>query len=373
MKSLILSLLCCVSLCVVAQKYQMLPKDSLISIQALPDEKLSFTFFAPMATEVVMIEDIKRDTVQLEKNSEGVWEGTMNKVHPAGYNLRFVATIEMEREPKRKFSKETMVTAIKDTDKDFVVMKENVPRGAVSQRYYYSKTLNEMRSLHVWTPAGAELSIEPLPVLYLVHGGGGTDKSWSTVGSAGIILDNLLAEGKIKPMVVVMPYVTIWNKKLLTRLPFFEEELMTTIKSFIESNYNVSTDASQRAIMGLSMGGLQTLEVAVNHYRDFNYICALSSGWWISEEWAQRRSEVDSKADRAIQLKSIAKDFKKTNKLLYFTMGGKWDHAYDNNMETMKLFDAAGIPYQYSESPGGHTYLVWRKNLYNLAPLLFQQ
>ena len=147
---------------------------------------------------------------------------------------------------------------------------------------------------------------------------------------------------------------------------------MTSIKPFVESNYNVYTDAAHRAIMGLSMGGLQTLEVAVNQYRKFDYICALSSGWWISDEWAQRRSEVDSKEKRAAQLKQIANDFNKSNKLLYFTMGGKEDHAYDNNMESMKLFDAAGIKYQYSESPGGHNYMVWRKNLYDLAPLLFR-
>lgn len=204
--------------------------------------------------------------------------------------------------------------------------------------------------------------------MYLIHGGGDTDNAWSTIGCAG----NILAEGKIKPMIVVMPNGTIESNKLLDRVPIFKDDLITGIIPFIESNYNVYTDATHRAIMGLSMGGLETLETITSHYDDFAYIGVLSSGWWIGDTWAKKRGMTDNKEKRAAHLKKIATDFNRSVKLFYFTQGGPEDIAYDNGMETLKLFDAAGIKYKNSEAPGSHTWMVWRKNLWEMSPLLFK-
>lgn len=150
--------------------------------------------------------------------------------------------------------------------------------------------------------------------------------------------------------------------------------MITDIIPFVESNYNVQSDAKNRAIMGLSFGGLETLEAATYHYEMFDYVVALSSGWWLSSEWEKKRGKswMDDKAERVAQMSKIAKDFNKSVKLMYFTQGGREDIAYQNGVETMKIFDKAGINFKYSESPGGHTWKVWRKNLTDIAPLLFK-
>jgi enterochelin esterase family protein len=189
---------------------------------------------------------------------------------------------------------------------------------------------------------------------------------------AGNILDNLLWEGKIKPMIVVMPNGSIQTSQLLDRPVLFKTDLMTDIIPFIESNYPVRCNAKHRAIMGLSMGGLETLETVLSYYSDFDYIGVLSSGWWISDSWVAKRGIKDDKELRADRLKDIAVSFNRSVRWLFFTQGGPEDLAYDNCMETLHLFDDAGVKYHYSEAPGGHTWMVWRKKLWELAPLLFK-
>ena len=120
------------------------------------------------------------------------------------------------QDPKGALSAETSALANIGDGKQFYDVRVEIPHGAIAQRYYFSKTLNCLRRLHVWTPAGYEKSSDKLPVLYLIHGGGDNDASWPGVGCAGTILDNLLAEGKIQPMVVVMPNGSIATKNLWT-------------------------------------------------------------------------------------------------------------------------------------------------------------
>ena len=243
-------------------------------------------------------------------------------------------------------------------------MKEDVAHGAIAQRYYHSKTLKTTRRLHVWTPAGYEKSEEKLPVLYLIHGGGDTDLAWPTVGCAGNILDNLLAENKMQPMIVVMPNGSIATENLMDEVPLFAKDLMNDIIPYIEANYRVLTDKDHRALAGLSMGGMETLEAGLNHYKEFGYFWVLSSGWF----------ETNKKmyAERSTYLKTIAQDFNHTVHALHFTQGGPEDIAYNNCKAMLKLFDAAGINYKYSEAPGGHTWYTWRNDLYNLAQQLFK-
>ena len=224
--------------------------------------------------------------------------------------------------------------------------------------------LKTTRRLHVWTPAGYEKSVEKLPVLYLIHGGGDTDLAWPTVGCAGNILDNLLAENKMQPMIVVMPNGSIATENLMDEVPLFAKDLMNDIIPYIEANYRVLTDKDHRALAGLSMGGMETLEAGLNHYKEFGYLWVLSSGWF----------ETNKKmyAERSTYLKTIAQDFNHTVHALHFTQGGPEDIAYNNCKAMLKLFDAAGINYKYSEAPGGHTWYTWRNDLYNLAQQLFK-
>ena len=362
----------CLCSCFISIAQSSSPKNSLISMEVLSEDQVAFRIYAPSAQEVKLKSDDMWDKIDFDKDDRGVWEGIWSDARPGAFRYHFVVDGIDVYDPKGPSTKDNTSILMMTSGSDFFAMKKDVAHGGITQRYYYSETLEEMRRLHVWTPAGFEQSNEQLPVLYLIHGGGDTDMAWPTVGCAGNILDNLLDEGKIKPMIVVMPNGTVERENILDRVPMFKEDLMTDIIPFVESNYDVHSDAEHRAIMGLSMGGLETLEAITFHHGDFAYIGVLSSGWWISDTWAKKRGKVDDREARAKQLETIADDFNKSVRLLYFTQGGPEDLAYDNGMETQKLFNGAGIKYQYSESPGGHTWVVWRKNLWDIAPLLFK-
>ncbi len=348
------------------------PNRSYQSTEVMSDGKLAFRIYAPEAKEVKLIADGIWEKVEFRKDSNGVWEGIYSKVAKGAYHYHFVVDGVNVYDPKASSAAETKALLLVGDQDDFFMMKNDIPHGALSQRHYYSSTLNEMRRLHVWTPAGFERSRKKLPVLYLIHGGGGTDLAWPTIGCAANILDKLMVEGKIEPMIVVMPNGTIETDNILDRPIKFKEDFLSDLIPFIEDNYPVYSNAKNRAIMGLSMGGLETLEAVISSPKDFGYVGVLSSGWWLSETWEKQRGTIDDKLSRASQLKTIAGDFNASNKLMFFTQGGPEDLAYENGLETLKLFDAAGIDYKYSESPGGHTWLVWRKNLWEIAPLLFK-
>lgn len=342
------------------------PNDTLQSVRTLKDGSVVLSIYAPQAKEVSISGDIMPWGVKpnVEKNEQGVWSVTVPTVAPGVYRYNFMVDGVRTYDPKGALAMETSAVAHIGNGTEFFAMKKDVPHGAIAQRYYHSKTLNTMRRMHVWTPAGYGKSTEELPVLYLIHGGGDTDNSWPTVGCAGAILDNLLAEGKIKPMIVVMPNGTIQTETLEGEVPLFAEDLMTDIIPYIEENYRVLTDKDNRALAGLSMGGMETLEAGLNHYQKFGYLWVLSSGWFANDT---KTYEV-----KGAYLKKIAADFNKTVRALHFTQGGPEDIAYHNCKAMLKLFDAAGIKYGYSEAPGGHTWYTWRNDLYNMVQQLFK-
>lgn len=180
--------------------------------------------------------------------------------------------------------------------------------------------------------------------------------AWPNVGRAGFIMDNLLSEGKCRKMIVVMPDGGIDTK-------VFTQDLGNDIIPYIESNYRVLTDSNHRAIAGLSMGGLETLEAFMAYPDKFAYINVMSSGWFASSK------EMFESGDK--RLAEIAPALKKSVKYLLFTQGGPEDIAYNNCREMLKIFDKNGISYEFSEMPGGHSWIVWRNDLKNFAQKLF--
>lgn len=340
------------------------PNDTLQSVRA-DNGKVTLSIYAPKAQNVTVGGDIVPwgQKIDVTQNTAGVWSATIPGVKDGVYRYHFVVDGVRVYDPKGELASETSAIARLHSGDEFFAMKD-VPHGAIAQRYYYSKNLKTTRRLHVWTPAGYEKSAESLPVLYLVHGGGDTDNSWPGVGCAGWILDNLMAEGKITPMLVVMPNGTIETSDMTGEVPLFVEDLKHSIIPFIEANYRVKTGSENRAMAGLSMGGLETLETMLPYYRDFSYFWVLSSGWFANDT---RTYEV-----KGAKLKEIADDFNKHVKILAFTQGGPEDIAYQNCKAMLRLFDAAGIRYEFSEMPGGHTWHVWRHNLRDFAPRLFK-
>lgn len=343
------------------------PNDTLQSVR-INNGEVVLSIYAPEAKNVAVAGDIIPWGQKPEsfRNDDGVWSFNIKNVADGAYRYHFVIDGVNVYDPKGEFASETSAIAKVQSDgNEFFAMKD-VPHGAISQRYYNSQTLKEPRRLHVWTPAGYEKNPEPLPVLYLIHGGGDTDNAWPGVGCAGFILDNLLAEGKIKPMIVVMPNgsIDVPGGNFIDEVPLFTDDMMSGIIPFIEENYPVKTDKDSRAIAGLSMGGMETLETALYNPDKFGYVWVMSSSFAPGDK---EKYELERK-----HLKERADDYNKNFRILAFTQGGPEDIAYNNGLETLKLFDEAGIKYEFSEMPGGHSWHVWRHNLYDMAPRLFK-
>ncbi len=337
---------------------RMTPGDTLKSTVVLPGNQVVFQIYAPNAESVAVMGDLPYTSpVKFEKQENGVWKGRLAKIDDGFYRYSFVVDGVNVYDPKSKLAGETKaLLEVAPTGDEFFAFK-NVPHGAMAQRFYHSKANNGTRRLHVWTPAGYEKSKEALPVLYLIHGGGDNDASWPTVGAAGNILDNLMAEGKMEPMVVVMPDGS-------GDVNVFVEDLVGSIVPFIEETYNVKTGSENRALSGLSMGGLETMTTILKHNEVFDYYWVLSSGWFPAQK---EEFEANGKA-----LKAIADEFKSHVKQLVFTQGGPEDIAYENCKAMLKLWDDAGLKYEYYEGPGGHSWFAWRRDLHQMAQRLFK-
>lgn len=353
------------------------PDDTLQHIRVQKDGSVVFSLYAPKARTVSIVGDEEFKTMlegyePIVKETNGVWTLTYGHkpngdvVLPDGfYRYNFVVDGIKVYDPHAEWvSEASSVGEIKRADSYYDI--KDVPHGAVHQRYYYSQTTKSWRRMHVWTPAGYETGKQKLPVLYLIHGGGHIDDSWTDYGRANFILDNLMAEGKMVPMIVVMPNGSIKTEEgYFDEVPLFERDMMTDIIPYIEKNYRVLTDKDHRAMAGLSMGGMETLETTLKNIDKFSYVWVLSSSF-------NPRSSAESEAKR-LNLKENSEKINKSFKQLVFTQGGPLDIAYKNNINTRKEFDKAGVKYEYKENTQtGHTYLNWRADLYDLAQKIFK-
>ncbi len=336
------------------------PNDTLQSTRVLPDGKVLFQIYAPQASQVSVTGDLPwGKPVRFEKAGNGVWKGVCEGLGDGVFRYSFLVDGVKVQDPKAPLSAEQ--ASLLTVGESYI---KNVPHGAVAQRWYWSRNLGQMRRLHVWTPAGYEKSTQDLPVLYLIHGGGDNDASWPGVGAAGWILDNLLAEGKMVPMVVVMPNGTIPSRDMMGEVPLFAEDMVQSIIPFIETNYRVRADQAHRAMAGLSMGGMETIETAFRHPELFSHVWVLSSSF----SPGRQKEYVEE-----IGLKKIAPALNKNFKALYFTQGGPADIAYKNCQEALGYLKEAGVKYNYLENAqAGHSWTTWRADLQALAPTLFK-
>jgi enterochelin esterase family protein len=220
------------------------------------------------------------------------------------------------------------------------------------------------RAMHVYTPPGYDKVRTDYPILYLLHGGGDSDDSWWTVGRAGYILDNLISQGKVKPMIVVMPMGSMPGKMQPMTWDAdadpFTRDLFTGIMPYIESHYKVSKRPEDTALAGLSMGGIQTLNIGLTHTDRFGYLGVFSSGWFPAD---LAQFEVHYGESLASKTKRL--------KLLYYA-NGESDISVPQAEAIFKMFDKAGVTYMKRVSPGGHVWSGWRHDLHDFAPRLFR-
>lgn len=350
------------------------PNDTLVSPR-IENGVVVFSVYAPEAAAVQLSGEMLDygKAVPLTKGTNGVWSLALPNVAPGTYRYTFRiggADIVDPRNIEATRS-QTRVQSLLHVPGIAVEDEQAVPHGAVAVVDYRSPVFPTPRRMHVYTPPGYALDKGPYPVLYLLHGGGDSDENWSTVGRAGFILDNLIAGGRARPMIVVMPsgHVPSADGSIAGAMTAmsadadkdpFTRDLITTIIPYVESHYAASTRARDRAIAGLSMGGVQTGNIALAYDALFPWIGIFSSGWFL---------EVRPDVER-LHGKDMDKAAK-TERLMWVGYG-KTDIARDNSKAMVKMFAAHGIKYQELETEGGHTYANWRVYLARFAPLLFR-
>ena len=249
---------------------------------------------------------------------------------------------------------------------DFCAYKD-VPHGQIRIQSYYSTVFDRWRQCYVYTPPDYDANPgQKYPVLYILHGGGEDETGWATQGRTHLILDNLIAAGKAKPMLIVMPDGNVGMFGFgENTLKMFESELKRCVIPYVEKTYRAKTDSKNRALAGLSMGGLQTLYVGINNTDLFSCLGVFSSGWILPMQSTLAEAQYTL-------MKKNADTINRDLKLFWIAMGGQEDIAYKNCQSMLSKFDEMKIRYTYSEYPGGHTWPVWRNNLNNMAPLLFK-
>lgn len=327
----------------------------------LPDNRMEFKVKAPDAKTVQIDLGRKYD---LTRNADGEWTGTTDPL-TQGFHYYFliidgVAVADPASESFYGCGMMASGVEIPYPDGDVRFQMSDVPHGDIRMKRYFSKTANDWRRMFIYCPPGYDASAQSYPVLYLQHGGGEDERGWSNQGRTDIIMDNLIAKGEAKAMLIVMADGNTND---------FESELLNDCIPFVENNFRVKTNRESRALAGLSMGGIHTLNVGIPHLELFAYLGVFSSGWWATSSPFGNGNATEKYYS---MLKDKKDEYNEKLKLFWLSMGGKEDIAYNNCQTMIKRFNEIGIRYSYFETPGGHTWPVWRESLYQFAPLLFK-
>lgn len=351
-----------------------------VSPEVSTDRKVTFRIHAPKAEQVQLggSGDIPGtgfgQSTALAKGTNGVWEIAVGPLPPGAYRYHFnvdgVAVID-PRNPVTSESNENTWSLVHVPGAEFMDTKD-VPHGAVSVVTYWSSTLKRFRRLHVYTPPGYESGEGKFPIFYLLHGAFDSDASWSTVGRAGFILDNLIAAGKAKPMVVVMPHGHTGPFRFGANFTDeFEREFLADIQPQMEKRYRVHTDRAHRAMAGLSMGGMHTLNIGIPNLEKFAYLGVYSSGiFGIAGGPGGTPQQGPSFEEKHKAILDDAK-LKEGLKLFWFATG-KDDFLVETSRKTVEMFKSHKFDVIYKETEGAHTWDKWREYLNEFAPKLFQ-
>jgi len=350
------------------------------AVEQLPDRRITFRVCAPDATAVSVTSSDIADVIPMgvgggpaglpmTKDDKGVWSVTTAvPVAPDTYRFNFsVNGVPLPNPQGTTFSEARVGTngtfEVIGPGGEFQTYDKEVPHGSVAVFEYWSKSLGVKRRAHVYTPPGYARGGGKYPVLYLVHGAGDSDDSWTSVGHAHYILDNLIAAGKAKPMIVVMPFGHTPDRpgaNLLTN-PDFSDDFLKDLIPYVEANYRTINKPQARAMAGLSMGGAHTLNNGLTHPELFDYVGIFSMGLMNPQQVADYEAKNGAALDKA----------GKSMKLVYYAIG-KTDFLYASVAPTRDMFSQHGIHEVYHESDGGHTWINWRRYFNDFAPRLFK-
>ena len=359
------------------------------------DGTVTFNLFAPKAVKVEVTGDFlpeQSNVAALTEGPNGVWSYTTGKLAPEMYSYTFnIDGMTGVKDPanvyvNRDIISFTNIFIVSDEkgDKGDLYRVNEVPHGNLSKVWYNSPTLKMQRRMTVYTPAGYDKG-KNYPVMYLLHGAGGDENAWSELGRAAQIMDNLIATGKAKPMIVVMPNGNTdcqaapgeWSRGMyqpsfmgsVNQRPIatMDESFMDIVK-YIESHYKVAKGKKNRAICGLSMGGGHSFATSKRYPDAFNYVGLFSAGLNIGGErnksfyeLLQQNKEVQQQLSRLFNAKPA----------LYWIAIGKTDFLYQQNADLRRYLDEKGYKYEYVETEGGHIWRNWRIYLTMFAQKIF--
>jgi enterochelin esterase family protein len=350
------------------------PPPPLVSPEVHADKRVTFRLRAPNAKEV-LVEREAGGKLAMQKDDQGVWTLTTDPLEPDIYGYSFSVDGVTHFDPSNPAA--TVPNFIYTASSLHVPgpaslpWEENeVPRGTIHRHFHHSSVVGDDRDLYVYTPPGYDpQAAKPYPVLYLLHGFSDDARAWTVVGRAHVILDNLIASGKARPMLVVMPF-GYGAPEIVSRTgpqfrdpalrkrntDKFRETLLTDVIPLVEKLYRVSTDRESRAVAGLSMGGGQSLDIGLNARDRFAWVGAFSSA-------------VPDDPEAAFA--GLAADTKPPLRLLWIACGNE-DFLTAANHKFQDWLKALQVPHTAIWTPGGHTWRVWRRNLAEFAPLLFR-
>ena len=357
-----------------------------------PDRTVTFRVRAPQAKAVELVGEILRGKppVPMKKDDQGVWSVTIGPLSPEIwiYNFRiegvdFPDPSNISLMPRSKGLAAVSNFVEIPGDEPAFYDARPVPHGQVHMILYKSKAMNVNRYVWVYSPPDYDKTINKYPVYYLLHGNGETQSGWVMNGRANIILDNLIADGKAVPMIVVMPHghaiqsasvgpiKEVPKKDPANFLDFtlFKEDLLGQVIPMIENNFRVYKDADHRAIGGLSMGAFQSVEIGLAHPELFHYVLAYSGGFGGFGPAPPGDIETQSPWK---ELLANPEQTKKNLLLLFLGAGQQETPLLPPGKRLVKLFKEKGINAVWADYPGAHVFSVWRNHLHYTAPMLFQ-
>ena len=356
---------------VVALSAQTPPKP-IVSPEVHPDKRVTFRFRDPNAG-AVSLEREGAGRSPMVKDDQGVWSVTTEPLEPDFYGYSFVADGVSLIDPSNPLMKPNLLNTqslLHVPGPPSLPWEINdVPHGVIHRHFYRSAIVGDERDFYVYTPPGYDPAARTTyPVLFLLHGFSDDASAWTAVGMANVILDNLCARRKIRPMIVVMPLgygapqilrragprdASLWR----TNVDKFREATLQEVLPRVEQAYRISKDRGQRAIAGLSMGGAEALITGLNALGTFSWIGAFSSGG-LGEDYDSVFPRLDSGSNAQLRLLWIA--------------CGKEDRLFEGNLKFLEWLKTKGVRYTWVETPGAHTWMLWRRYLAEFAPLLFQ-
>ena len=363
-------LLCVLLLALSALPVHAQQTRAIVSPEVLPDGRVTFRLNAPKADEVTLTGEFLNGPRSFVRDADGVWSVTVGPIAPEIYHYNFtidgVRTSDPANPQLKTGSTASTISSVLEVRHPSPAFydAQPVPHGEIRTHWYHSKSLDSIRRLTVYTPPGYEKNRSTrYPVLYLFHGANADENAWYRLGRANLILDNLLASGTIQPFIVVMPfgYGVPPVGPQAENTAKFGKDLIEDVIPYIEANYRAIADRSKRAIVGLSMGGGQALSIGLNNIELFSHVGGFSSGLGNAANFPKTYARIAANADEA----------NKRLKLLWIGCGRE-DGQFGQSKSLSDFLTASRVKHTFRETDGAHTWMVWRRYLNEISPLLFK-